>query len=391
MEQHLMLMVVLEGTSVLFGALMQVWKLFALVTFAQSCINISLILFLIFGESLGIDLLVWGTLAGCAAKMLWLFYWVSRRGFHIWKPFKFATVQLMPFIRLVGPLMGSALIMNSILLVDQSMATQVSTGGVSSLRYAYRINDLPLQLLVLAISRAIFPYISESAAKGDSDAMQYVFIRSLIFIGLISFPMTAFVVIYAPDIVSVLLQRGAFGPEAAMRTTLTLQCYVIGLYLFAYGYINGAFFSALKLVRALFFMGLLSLALNVGLNKLFIWAYGEVYAIALSSSLAALIVCLIFVIILHGKLSFKFTSSEIKSMLLPIFVTVVMGATFYPLRGTLSGLGVPKLITLGVWALLYFSSYAGLIYLFRTPECEEVLAFVNVQKMLGKVKRVFGK
>lgn len=378
MVRTLMLLIVLEGASVLFAALLQAWKLFAVVTLAQSAINISLILFLIFARDMGIDLLVWGTLAGCAAKLVFLFAWVSQKGFHFFRPFSFAGSELSAFLSLALPLMGSALIVNSILVVDQSMATQVSAGGVSSLRYAYRINDLPLQLLVIAITRAIFPYISDSAAKDDRESMRYVFNRSLIFIGLISFPMTVFVVIFAPDIVSVLLKRGAFGEEAALRTTLTLQCYVLGLYFFAYGYINGAFFSALKRARTLLFMGVLFLLLNVALNVLFIWLYKEVYGIALSSSLSAFIVCVLFIIMLHKQMRFSLGGSEIKSILLPLAVAAILGAVCYLLRGMPGGLDLPQLVSLLLWAAFYFLGYAGLLLLFRTPEIMEVLAFAKV-------------
>lgn len=382
MVRTLMLLVVLEGASVLFAALLQAWKLFAVVTLAQSAINISLILFLIFARDMGIDLLVWGTLAGTAAKLFFLFAWVNRKGFHFFRPFSFSGRELSVFLSLALPLMGSALIVNSILVVDQSMATQVSAGGVSSLRYAYRINDLPLQLLVIAITRAIFPYISDSAAKDDRESMRYVFNRSLILIGLISFPMTVFVVTFAPDIVSVLLKRGAFGEEAALRTTLTLQCYVMGLYFFAYGYINGAFFSALKRARTLLFMGVLFLLLNVALNVLFIWLYEEVYGIALSSSLSAFLVCVLFIVLLHKELRFSFSGSEIKSLLLPLAVAAVLGGVCYPLRGALLDLGLPQLVSLILWAGFYFSGYAGLLLLFRTPEIMEVLAFARAPELV---------
>ncbi len=384
MQRTLMLLVVLEGASVLLAALLQAWKLFAAVTLAQSAINISLILFLVFAADLGIDLLVWGTLAGCAAKLFFLFACISWKGFRVFSPFSFTGGELAVFLKLVLPLMGSALIVNSILVVDQSMATQVSAGGVSSLRYAYRINDLPLQLLVIAITRAIFPYISDSAAKGDKEAMCYVFNRSLIFIGLISFPMIGFVVIFAPDIVSVLLKRGAFGEEAAMRTALTLQCYIAGLYFFAYGYINGAFFSALKLVRSLLFMGVLFLLLNVVLNILFIWIFDEVYGIALSSSLSAFLVCVLFIIMLHKHLRFSLVGSEIRSILLPLAAAVFLGAVCYLLRGALRGVDLPQVVSLLLWAVFYFSSYVGLLLLFRTPEIVEVLSFAKVPKFVRR-------
>jgi hypothetical protein len=124
-----------------------------------------------------------------------------------------------------GTLAGSVLIANSNLLVDQSMATQLSAGGLSTLRYAYRINDLPLQLIVLALSKAILPFVSEQVCDGDSSGLRRIFAQSLASLGLIAFPVIALVMLFAGDIVVVLLRRGAFDAEAARHTVLALRCY----------------------------------------------------------------------------------------------------------------------------------------------------------------------
>ncbi|MGD9609160.1 MAG: lipid II flippase MurJ [Desulfovibrionaceae bacterium] len=143
-----------------------------------------------------------------------------------------------------GTLAGSVLIANSNLLVDQSMATQLSAGGLSTLRYAYRINDLPLQLIVLALSKAILPFVSEQVCDGDSSGLRRIFAQSLASLGLIAFPVIALVMLFAGDIVVVLLRRGAFDAEAARHTVLALRCYTGGLFFFPYACNNGAFFCA---------------------------------------------------------------------------------------------------------------------------------------------------
>lgn len=173
-----------------------------------------------------------------------------------------------------GTLAGSVLIANSNLLVDQSMATQLSAGGLSTLRYAYRINDLPLQLIVLALSKAILPFVSEQVCDGDSSGLRRIFAQSLASLGLIAFPVIALVMLFAGDIVVVLLRRGAFDAEAARHTVLALRCYTGGLFFFPYACINGAFFCALRRAHALFVMGIVSVGLNFGLNGLFLRLMG---------------------------------------------------------------------------------------------------------------------
>jgi len=384
MERALVFMVLLEGVAVLLAALLQAWKTFAAVTFAQSLVNISLIAFLLLGGGMGIELLVWGVLCGHGAKALFLAACVIRRGFPLWPRFVLRSEVLWPFACLAGPLLGSALIVNSILVVDQSMASQLSPGGVSSLRYAYRINDLPLQLVIIAISRAIFPYISENVAKGEHGAMRHVFMRSLILVGVITFPVMSFGIVFAPDIVGLLLKRGAFGEEAALRTALSLQCYMTGLFFFAYSFINGAFFSALKRVRTLFVMGVLSLALNVGLNLVFIRLYQGVHGIALSSSLSSAIVCLIFFALLHKELELRMRGSELRSLAAPLLAALGLGLACHPLRGVLADAGLGLLPSLAIWGTGFFGCYGLLVFLLRTPELTEAL---SMGRLPGVIRR----
>ncbi len=387
LERLLLIVVMLEGVSGLFAALLQAWKTFAAVTFAQSFINISLILFLLYGAKYGIDLLAWGTIYGCAAKLLFLALCVGRRTFASWRPFTLRISVLRPYFAIVVPLLGSALIVNSILMVDQSMATQFSPGGVSSLRYAFRINDLPLQLVIIAISRAIFPYISESAAQDDQESMRHVFKRAMIFVGLITFPIMVFVFVFAPDVVSVLLRRGAFGEDATLRTAITLQSYVLGLYFFAYTFINSAFFTALQKVKTLFIMGVFSLLLNVGLNWLFIHLLKGVYGIALSSSVGSAIICLIFIILLHRNLQLNITLSELRSLGLPLILAAGLGLGCYPFKGVIVDTGMGHAVSLTAWGTAYFGCYGLLLYFFRTPEWVEVLSMGRMPRFLKRLLR----
>lgn len=390
MERLLMLVLLLEGVAVLLAALLQAWKAFAAATLSQAAVNLTLILFLVLGSAWGIDALVWGTLAGSAVKLVYLLVCVTARGFSLFRPFSLAWQELRPFFALVLPLLGSALVVNSILLVDQSMASQLSAGGVSSLRYAYRINDLPLQVVVLAISRAVFPYISENAAQGDRAALRYVLLRSLVFIGLISFPLTAFVLVAAPDVVTVLLQRGAFDSQAATLTAATLRCYVLGLCFFAYSFINGAFFSALKKVKTLLVMGLLSLALNVALNLLFIHLWGQVWGIALSSSISSALVCLLFLLLLHREIRFECTASELKSLAVPPLAAGLAAAPCWLLRPLLLEAGLGHFFILLGLGSLFCLAYAGLLLLWRTPEFAEVLSMGKLAGLLQRLGRMLG-
>jgi len=369
METHLMLLVLLEGISAFLAAILRSWKAFAVVTAAQLPINLALILFLCWGEPGNIEILVQGTLVGSLGKTVWLLWAVSRK-FPLFSRFHFETQSLKEFLGLVAPLVGSFLIANSNILVDQSMATQLSPGGVSTLRYAYRINDLPLQLIVIAISRAIMPFISEQASAGDIAGMRRIFGQSLSSLGIIAFPVIALIMLYADDVVVVLLRRGAFSAEDARRTATTLRYYTAGLFFFAYAFINSAFFCALKQARVLLIMGLATLVLNFSLNYLFLRLTNDVRGIALSSTVTSALLTLIFISQLSRSMAMERPLRLGIGLLPPAAATLAATVPCLLLHNPLNAAELPTLVHLIAGSALFGIVFLPLqIYLQgKTPE-----------------------
>jgi len=386
MLRQLLWLVALEGTAAALAALLRAWKAFAAVTAAQLPINIALMAFLVWGQPGDIQLLVQGTLVGTACKTLWLVVAVGRK-LPLWRPFRFEKRGLADFFGLAMPLAGSVLIANSNLLVDQSMATQLSAGGLSTLRYAYRINDLPLQLIVLALSKAILPFVSEQVSDGDTSGIRRIFAQSLASLGLIAFPVIALVMLFADDIVVVLLRRGAFDAEAARHTALALRCYTGGLFFFSYACINGAFFCALRRAHALFVMGIVSVGLNFGLNWLFLRLMGGAKAIALSSSVTAALLAAAFLLQLRGPLGLTKPIRLGIGLVPPALATLAAVVPCLLLRGRLGALPVPSLVRLGLEGMLFLVVFAPALMLGTARVSEEFQPIWNI----AGLGRMFGR
>jgi len=373
MERLLVWLILLEGLGMVCFALLQSWKRFGRLTLAQALINAAIIAFLLAGKDLGIKALVYGFLAGTGLKVAAMLASIAGTDLRPLAPFRFRPGALRGFAHLALPLLGSTLVANSNILVDQSMSTSLPPGGVAILRYAYRINDLPLQIIVLALSRAIFPFISEQAAKGDLPGLRAVFRQSMVFLALVCLPVTGYVLLFAEEIVTVLLRRGAFDAQAAQMTALTLRCYGLGLFFMAYAFINGVFFSALRQGLVLLRLGLLTLALNFGFNWLFLKLLGGPHAIALSTTVTMAITSAIFLRLLLGQLGREAAWGLWRSLLLVAGASVSAAAVCAPLR-TLAALGGPHPIAaLGVLSLVYVTVVLVFLMAFKTGEVKLVI------------------
>lgn len=386
MVRALILLTAIEGLSAFLAALLRAWKAFAVVTAAELPINLSLIFFLYTAHSPDIWLLVYGALAGATIKVLFLFFLVSRK-MPLLASFRIEKKALVAFWALAAPLFGSLLIANSSLLVSQSMASQLAPGGVSTLRYAYRINDLPLQLIVLAISKAILPFVSEQASAGDMAGIRRVFSQSLISLGVIAFPAIAFVMLFADDIVMVLLRRGAFDATAAQNTALTLRYYTAGLFFFAYFFINGAMFCALKRANVLLYAGLFSLGLNIGLNFLFLRLMNGAAGIALSATVTSAVLTALFLFLLRGRLGLGAMFSITMGLVPPALAVLTAVIPCLALLALDAAAAWPALVRLSLAVVLFMAVFVPALMFFGANAPEERQPLWPIPPLGGLLRR----
>jgi putative peptidoglycan lipid II flippase len=376
MERLLILLIFIDGAGILFRGILLARKLFFHLYVAPIFVNITLIFFLIYDTSQDIYVLVWGFLIGTLMKTFYMGIALWRERFQFGTPLPLDRQIIKAFWSLSIPMLGSQLIANSNMLVDQVMATQLSAGSVSTLRYAFRINDLPIQVVIMAVSRAIFPFISEEAAAGNQDNLQNIFKYALIFLGFLTIPITCLMVLFSEDLVILLLKRGAFDLEAAQQTAQTLVCYSLGLFFYAYTFINGTFFAALQKTKMLLYMGIVSIFLNVLFNVLFMHFWGA-KGIALSTSATMGIISIWFIFLLKRNLGITNLSQTLSSFTRIIFAAAGMLGTGLIMVSLFELTSISRLIYVPVTAVSVSLCYVGIIWMFRTADLDTCITMLT--------------
>jgi putative peptidoglycan lipid II flippase len=390
MERCLCALIFIDGCGILLRGTLHARKMFFHLYVAPIFVNLTIIIFLYFDMGLDIYALVWSFLIGTFLKTVYMGLALRHEGFAFRASHPLDHQKIKTFWLLALPLLGSELIANSNLLIDHVMATQLPAGSVSTLRYAFRINDLPVQVVIAAISRAIFPFISEEFSAGRQDNLQNIFKYSLIFLGFLTIPITCLMLLFSEDIVILLLKRGAFDLAAARQTAQTLVCYSLGLFFYAYTYINGTFFIALKSSKVLLYMGIVTVFLNVLLNFLFMHFFG-VKGIALSTSATMGIISLCFISLLRKKLGMTTLSQTLSSfsrMILAAAGLLVSGMVVVNLFEFAS---VSRLVSVPVAATVSSLCYLSIIWLFRTPELNTCISVITTQLSHWNETRLGGK
>ncbi|WP_207455992.1 murein biosynthesis integral membrane protein MurJ [Azospirillum sp. SYSU D00513] len=146
--------------------------------------------------------------------------------------------------RLVGPGALGAGVMQINLFLNVVLASLLPSGAVSYLYYADRLNQMPLGIIGIAIGTALLPVLSRFAAAGDERMVRYYLSRALEFSLLLGLPAAVALGVAGLPIVSVLFERGAFGPVEARATAAALGAYALGIPAFVIvKALNAAFFA----------------------------------------------------------------------------------------------------------------------------------------------------
>lgn len=235
------------------------------------------------GKELGITSLAVGTLLGLGVKAV--LFLVRLRG---------ARLRYQPIIDLNHPLLGSVGQMAWLILlgdsvglmsplIDQIFASTLSAGSVSAISYASKLISVPVGVIFMAAGRAAMPYLSRQAGIGNTSAFKSTLRLYLWVLGLATLAVSVVMLVFAPLIVRILFQRGAFSASATEVTARTLQGFAIGLVPMALGFLLAQAFSALRMNKLLMFTSIFSAGANAVLDAVFAH-FWQSFGIALATS-----------------------------------------------------------------------------------------------------------
>lgn len=170
-----------------------------------------------------------GQVAAALAQLLFLLFFAVREGFVLKPAFHFSNRHLRTMFLLAGPVILSSSVDQINKLVDRTIASNLSVGGISALNYANQLNLFVLGIFVASITVVFYPIISRMAAEKDYDGVRKALSQTVIAISILIIPITIAAVIFARPIIEILFGRGAFSEQAVEMTSAALLFYSIGM------------------------------------------------------------------------------------------------------------------------------------------------------------------
>lgn len=291
------------------------------------------------------------------ASQLFLMIYFTRKVGYRYKRFiniKDQNIKKMAYIAL--PVMLGISVNQINVLVDRTIASQITVGGISVLNYANTINGFVLGIVVLSIVTVLYPTISKMATENNIKGFKSSLSEAITGIILLVLPAMIGSIVFAYPIVSILFGRGAFDNNAIMMTSSALIFYSIGLIGFGLREVLSRAFYSLQDTKTPMINAALGMILNIILN-IILSRYMGIGGLALATSIAAIFTTGLLFISLRKKIG-PFGMKKIFITLLKIsFASLVMGViakfSFNYLTLTFSQ-NLSLLIAVGVGVVSYF-------------------------------------
>ncbi len=270
----------------------------------------------------------WGVLVGGMAQLVCQFPALRRAGYRFVADFRWRDSGVRQILRLMGPAVISASVVQINVVINAMFAYSVSEGAVSWLNYAFRLMQLPIGVFGVAVATVTLPALSRAAVGGVTADFRPTLAKGLRLVMFLVLPCVLGLMLLADPIVALLYERRSFDAVDTAKTAAALRAYGCGL----------LFYSWLKVLQPAFYaierrwwpmlVSFLALGMNLGLNWWFVFGlhWGH-ESLALTTSITAAVNFLLLFVVMRrfaGGLEIRAMAGLLGRLALPCLVLTVM-------------------------------------------------------------------
>ena len=182
---------------------------------------------LLFRESLGIHSAALGLVVGSALMLAIQVPSFLRNVGAPLPSFKVSRALIYEFAAFI-PVGVFTLERQAQVYVERFLGSFLDSGAISHLNYASKVAQVPMSLAV-TVTVVTFPAVARAAAANQAGELREVLDKDLRMVGTLILPATALLVVFAPEVVALLFERGAFASQDTEATASILRVYSLGL------------------------------------------------------------------------------------------------------------------------------------------------------------------
>lgn len=339
--------------------------------------NIVVILTIWLSASYGILFLPIGIVASMATQLLLVYIYVKKKkyGFSFQAKNILKDKNLKKILILSLPVILGVSVNQLNVLIDRTVASTVSIGGISALNYANRLNTFVQGIFVTSLVTVMYPLLSNLVANEDKKNVKKLLREIITTINLIIVPISMGTTIYSDQIVKIVFGRGEFDGYAVNMTSSALLFYSIGMVGAGLQEVLSRVFYSYQDTKTPMINSSIGVVINIILNIILSKILG-IGGLAFATSISAIITTILLVISLRNKIGplglKEMSISFLKILCASIIMALISKITYEILLYSIP-LTYAFIIAVFIGAVIYFLS----ISLMRIKDVDLILDIVK--------------
>lgn len=294
--------------------------------------------------------------------------------------------QFSNLLRLTSPIAVGVIFSHISSIVDNMLASTLSTGSLSYLGYSKKIMDALMLMGPVAIVTVVYSHLSGFAAEKDFADFKKLFVRTFRLLLYISIPVTFIILLFSKPIVEILFHRGNFGSGSVADVSNTLVLYSFGYIFLSLESLAVYSFYAIKDTRTPTVFGIIFVVADIILAIIFLEHFGHL-AIAGAFVISKTLKVLVLIVKLNLRMSFAEKDLFIFAIKIAT-VNLAAGGGIMVFKNYLDHfLNIPLEISTVFLSVVFFLMIAMGSYLFGIDEFKKILNVVIHRLTISKQLR----
>lgn len=339
------------------------------------------------GPRLGIAAFSYGVVAGAVLNFLVQVPSLLKIGLRYRPVLDIGHEGIRRIGKLVFPVLIGLSVANFNLFVSQNLASGLPGGQLAALRTAQRLMQIPLGIFAVAIGTAIFPTLTEHAARKEWPQFLRTTSLGIRTTNFLTIPCAVGMVALGLPATRLFFQMGRFSAYSTWATAIALMYYSFGIIGYSGALVLTRVFYALQDTTTPVLVGIGTVFLNLVLNLLLVGPLGH-RGLALAYSIVGIINMLALLVILRMKTGRIDGRRMITSAIGATAASLLMGSVAYLVVERLQALlgiasKLAQLEAVGLATAAGCGVYLLLAYLMRLEEFRLVMELL-LRRIKGK-------
>lgn len=363
------------GVTSVFTGLLQVKGNYTIPALIGFPLNVILILSIFLSNYTNIKVLAIGSVIATITQLFLLIPFVYKKGYKYKFILNLKDRDVINIIKMSIPVMVGVSVYQLNTIVDKTIASTISVGGISALNYANKLNLFIQGIFVLSITNVMYPMLSNMAAEDNINGLKKIVCEAINSISILVIPSTIGAMIFAEPVIKLLFGRGAFDPKALSMTSNALFFYSLGMLGYGLREVLSRAFYSLKDTKTPMINSIIALLMNIILN-IVLSKYMGIGGLALATSISAIICTILLFIGLRKKIGSFGIKNIITSFMQILFASIVMGVvakSLYQILIKYTGANLSLILAVIIGAIVYFV----IIYLIGIEEVDSIVKLVK--------------